>query len=110
MLPTTRYARSGEASIAYQVTGEGALDLLFLPGWISQIEQLWDAPAMRRFLERLAVFNRIILFDRRGTGLSDRLQGEQTVEQDAQDALAVLDAAGSERAALFTYALGGLVG
>jgi class 3 adenylate cyclase/pimeloyl-ACP methyl ester carboxylesterase len=108
--PTTRYARSGEASIAYQVAGEGALDLLFLPGWISQIEQLWDAPAMRRFLERLAVFNRLILFDRRGTGLSDRLQGEQTVEQDAQDALAVLDAAGSERAALFTYALGGLVG
>ncbi len=108
--PTTRYARSGQATIAYQVAGEGALDLLFLPGWISQIEQLWDAPAMRRFLERLAVFNRLILFDRRGTGLSDRLQGEQTVEQDAQDALAVLDAAGSERAALFTYALGGLVG
>jgi class 3 adenylate cyclase len=108
--PTTRYARSGEASIAYQVAGQGALDLLFLPGWISQIEQLWDAPAMRRFLERLAVFNRLILFDRRGTGLSDRLQGEQTVEQDAADALAVLDAAGSERAALFTYALGGLVG
>jgi class 3 adenylate cyclase/esterase/lipase len=110
MVPTTRYARSGDASIAYQVTGEGALDLLFLPGWISQIEQLWAAPAMRRFLERLAVFNRLILFDRRGTGLSDRLQGEQSVEQDAQDALAVLDAAGSERAALFTYALGGLVG
>ncbi len=108
--PTTRYARSGKATIAYQVAGEGALDLLFLPGWISQIEQLWDAPAMRRFLERLAVFNRLILFDRRGTGLSDRLQGEQTVEQDAHDALAVLDAAGSERAALFTYALGGLVG
>ena len=91
MIPTTRYARSGDASIAYQVTGEGALDLLFLPGWISQIEQLWDAPAMRRFLERLAVFNRLILFDRRGTGLSDRLQGEHTVEQDALDALAVLD-------------------
>ncbi len=110
MVPTTRYARSGDASIAYQVTGEGALDLLFLPGWISQIEQLWDAPAMRRFLERLAVFNRLILFDRRGAGLSDRLLRQQSVEQDAQDALAVLDAAGSERAALFTYALGGLVG
>jgi class 3 adenylate cyclase/pimeloyl-ACP methyl ester carboxylesterase len=110
MAPTTRYARSGDASIAYHVTGEGALDLLFLPGWISQIEQLWDAPAMRRFLERLAVFNRLILFDRRGTGLSDRVVDEHTLEQDAQDALAVLDAAGSERAALFTYSTGGLVG
>jgi pimeloyl-ACP methyl ester carboxylesterase len=109
MVPTTRYARSGDASIAYHVTGKGQLDLLFLPGWISQIEQLWDAPAMRRFLERLAVFNRLILFDRRGTGLSDRQLSEQTIEQDAQDALAVLDAAGSERAALFTYSLGGLV-
>jgi pimeloyl-ACP methyl ester carboxylesterase len=110
MAPSTRYAPSGEASIAYQVTGEGALDLLFLPGWISQIEHLWEAPAMRRFLERLAVFNRLILFDRRGTGLSDRTHEEQTLEQDVQDALAVLDAAGSERAALFTYALGGPVG
>ena len=71
MVPTTRYARSGEATIAYQVAGQGPLDLLFLPGWISQIEQLWDTPAVRRFLERLAVFNRLILFDRRGSGLSD---------------------------------------
>ncbi len=110
MAPVTRYARSADASIAYQVAGEGALDLLFLPGWISQVEQLWEAPAMRRFLERLAVFNRLILFDRRGTGLSDRTLQEQTLEQDALDALAVLDAAGSERAALFTYSLGGLVG
>jgi class 3 adenylate cyclase len=110
MAPTTRYARSGEASIAYQITGEGALDLLFLPGWISQIEQLWEAPAVRRFLERLTVFNRLILFDRRGAGLSDRTHEAQTLEQDVQDALAVLDAAGSERAALFTYSLGGPVG
>src|SRR6202167_204269 len=110
MLPTTRYARSGDATIAYQVAGEGTLDLLFLPGWISQIEQLWDAPAMRRFLERLAVFNRLILFDRRGSGLSDSVGEPYTLEQDEQDALAVLDAAGSERAALFTYGLGGPVG
>jgi pimeloyl-ACP methyl ester carboxylesterase len=110
MAPSTRYALSGGASIAYQVTGEGALDLLFLPGWISQVEHLWEAPAMRRFLERLAVFNRLILFDRRGTGLSDRTHEDQTLEQDVQDALAVLDATGSERAALFTYALGGPVG
>ena len=110
MLPTTRYARSGDATIAYQVAGEGTLDLLFLPGWISQIEQLWEASAMRRFLERLAVFNRLILFDRRGSGLSDSAGEPYTLEQEARDALAVLDAAGSERAALFTYGLGGPVG
>jgi class 3 adenylate cyclase/pimeloyl-ACP methyl ester carboxylesterase len=110
MAPVTRYARSGDASIAYQVVGEGPLDLLFLPGWISQIEQLWETPSSRRFLERLSLFNRLILFDQRGTGLSDRLAGQQSTEQSVQDALAVLDAAGSERAALFTYALGGATG
>jgi class 3 adenylate cyclase len=110
MVPATRYARSGDATIAYQVAGEGALDLLFLPGWISQIEQLWEASAVRRFLERLAVFNRLILFDRRGSGLSDSAGEAHTLEQEARDALAVLDAVGSERAALLTYGLGGPVG
>jgi class 3 adenylate cyclase len=110
MAPLTRYARSGEASIAYQVVGDGALDLLFLTGWISQVEQLWELPAVRRLMERLGVFSRLILFDRRGTGLSDSVGGEYTLEQEARDALAVLDAAGSERAALLTYGLGGPVG
>ena len=110
LLPTTRYARSADATIAYQVAGEGPLDLLFLPGWISQIEQLWEAPAIRRFLERLAVFSRLIMFDRRGSGLSDSAAEPLTLEQEAQDALAVLDAVGSERAALLTYGLGGPVG
>ena len=110
MVPTTRYARSGDATIAYQVAGEGALDLLFLPGWISQIEQLWESSAVRRFLERLSVFNRLILFDRRGSGLSDSAGEPHTLEQEARDALAVLDAVGSERAALLTYGLGGPVG
>jgi class 3 adenylate cyclase/pimeloyl-ACP methyl ester carboxylesterase len=109
MAPVTRYARSGEASIAYQVVGDGALDLLFLPGWISQVEQLWEAPAQRRFLERLAAVGRLILFDSRGTGLSDRVLDTFTLEQEAQDVLAVLDAAGSERAALLTYSVGSLV-
>ncbi len=109
-IPATRYASSGNASIAYQVAGEGRLDLLFLPGWISQIEQLWEAPAVRRFLERLTSFGRVILFDSRGTGLSERVLEAYTLEQEAQDAIAVLDAAGSERTALFTYAVGGLVG
>ncbi len=109
MAPVTRYARSGGASIAYQVVGDGSLDLLFLPGWISQVEQLWEAPAQRRFLERLADVGRLILFDSRGTGLSDRVLDAFTLEQEAQDVLAVLDAAGSERAALLTYSVGGLV-
>ncbi len=110
MVPTTRYARSGEATIAYQVTGDAGPDLLFMPGWISQVEQLWESPALRRQLERLAVFSRLILFDRRGSGLSDSVGEPYTLEQEARDALAVLDAAGSERAALFTYGLGGPVG
>ena len=109
--PQTRYVRSGDATIAYQVSGVGGLDMLFLTGWITQIEHLWEEPANRRFLERLSAFGRLIIFDSRGTGLSERLALEQyTVEQEAEDALAVLDAAGSERAAVVTYAQGGLVG
>jgi class 3 adenylate cyclase/esterase/lipase len=109
-VPTTRYARSEGASIAYQVIGEGPLDMLFLSGWLTQLEQLWEAPANRRFLERLATFGRLIMFDGRGTGLSERVLETYTIEQEAQDAIAVLDAAGSERAAVFTYQQGGLVG
>jgi class 3 adenylate cyclase len=108
-VPETRYADSGGASIAYQVAGDGPIDVLFLPGWISQIEQLWEAPAMRRFLERLTSFGRVILFDSRGTGLSERVLDAYTLEQEAADVIAVLDAAQSERTALFTYAAGGLV-
>ncbi|HTW43203.1 MAG TPA: adenylate/guanylate cyclase domain-containing protein [Solirubrobacteraceae bacterium] len=110
MAPSTRYTRSDDASIAYQIVGDGPLDLLFLPGWISQVEQMWELAALRRFLERLASFGRVILFDRRGTGLSERLVGSHSLAQEVRDAIAVLDAAGSERAALFTYLLGGLVG
>jgi class 3 adenylate cyclase/pimeloyl-ACP methyl ester carboxylesterase len=110
MAPTTRYARSGDASIAYQIVGDGPLDVLFLAGWLTQLEQLWEAPANRRFLERLTSFSRLIMFDSRGTGLSERVLEAYTLEQEAHDALAVLDAAGSERAALITYAQGGLVG
>jgi len=106
----TRYAQNAGVSLAYQAIGDGPLDILFLPGWISQIEHLWELPALRRYLERLATFSRVIVFDRRGGGLSDRVLGEYSVEQDAEDALAVLDAAGSERAALLTYSLGGPVG
>lgn len=110
MVPVTRYTRSEGASIAYQVVGEGPLDMLFVTGWLTQLEQLWEAPANRRFLERLATFGRLILFDSRGTGLSERVLETYTIEQEARDAIAVLDAAGSERAAVFTYQQGGLVG
>ncbi len=109
MRPVTRYTRSGESSIAYQVAGDGRLDIMFMTGWVSQVEQLWESAGMRRLLERLAVFGRLILFDRRGTGLSDGAGEPYTLQQEADDALAVLDAVGSERAALFTYGLGGPV-
>jgi class 3 adenylate cyclase len=109
MAPVTRYTRSGGASIAYQVIGDGPLDLVFMTGWISQVEQLWEAAGLRRMMERLSVFARLIMFDRRGTGLSDGVGEPYTLEQEAEDALAVLDAVGSERAALFTYGLGGPV-
>jgi class 3 adenylate cyclase/pimeloyl-ACP methyl ester carboxylesterase len=110
MTPVTRYARSDEASIAYQTIGEGKLDLLFTNGWISQVEQLWESPALRRMFERMAVFSRLILLDRRGTGLSDGAGEPYSLQQEARDVLAVLDAVGSERTALFTYGLGGPVG
>ncbi len=110
MIPETRYTRSGDASIAYQESGDGPLDILFLPGWISQIEQLWEAPGNRRFLERLQSFGRLIMFDTRGTGLSDHGLEVYSLEQDVSDALAVLDAAGSERCAVMTYAGGGMIG
>jgi class 3 adenylate cyclase len=107
---TFRYARSGEASIAYQVIGEGAIDLLILSGWVSQNELAWEFPPYRRFMERLAEFSRVIVLEPRGSGLSDEIGATYTLGQDAQDALAVLDDAGSERAAIYTKWLGGPVG
>ena len=110
MTPTTRYARSGEASLAYQVVGEGDIDLLVLPGWVFTVEHIWEAAPLRRYLERMAEFCRLIIYDRRGSGLSDAIGENHTLEQDVEDALAVLDAAGSERAALYARGLGGPVG
>jgi class 3 adenylate cyclase len=108
--PTTRYARSGEASIAYQVVGAGAIDMLFVPGWAFQVEHIWEAPPLRRYLERTAEITRLIIYDRRGSGLSDAQGERHALEDDVRDALAVLDAAGSERAALYVRGLGGPVG
>jgi pimeloyl-ACP methyl ester carboxylesterase len=109
MVPETRYARSGDLNIAYQVTGEGPRDLVYVPGWVSNIELMWEEPAMAHFLERLASFSRLILFDKRGTGLSDRVSNDElpTLEQRMDDVRAVLEAVGSERAALFGHSEGG---
>jgi pimeloyl-ACP methyl ester carboxylesterase len=109
MTPETRYARSGDVNIAYQVVGEGPLDLVYVPGWVSNIELMWDEPAMARFLERLASFSRLILFDKRGTGLSDRVSNDKlpTLEERMDDVRAVLEEVGSSRAALFGHSEGG---
>jgi class 3 adenylate cyclase len=107
MQPETKYAQSGDVSIAYQVVGTGPLDLLIVPGFISHLEQTWEDPAYSRFLQRLASFSRLILFDKRGTGLSDRIAGIPTLEQRMDDVRAVMDVTGSERAALFGISEGG---
>jgi len=109
MAPQTRYARSGTLHIAYQVIGDGPMDLVFVPGWVSNVEECWDQPGLAAFLERLASFSRLILFDKRGTGLSDRVPDDRlpTLEERMDDVRAVLDAAGSEEAALFGHSEGG---
>ena len=100
-VPTTKYARCGDVHIAYQVVGEGSHDLVLVPGWVSHIEYAWDEPSYAHFLRRLASFTRLILLDRRGTGLSDRVADLPTLEQRMDDVRAVMDAAGSERATLW---------
>src|SRR5207253_3260103 len=107
--PVTRYTKSGDVSIAYQVVGAGSVDLVFVPGWVSHLELAWDDPPHARLYRRLASFSRLILFDKRGTGLSDRVADRDlpTLEQRMDDVRAVMDAAGSKRAALFGFSEGG---
>jgi pimeloyl-ACP methyl ester carboxylesterase len=105
--PTTKYAKSGDVHIAYQVVGDGPNDLVFVPGWVSHVEYAWEDPFFSHFLRRLASFSRLIILDRRGTGLSDRVADLPTLEQRMDDVRAVMDAAGSERAALFGVSEGG---
>jgi class 3 adenylate cyclase len=107
MAPETRYARSGELHIAYQVAGAGEVDLLYVPSWISQIEHYWDEPSVARWFSSLSSFARLIMFDRRGSGLSDPVLRAPTLEEQIDDVVAVLDAAGSERAAVFAQLEGG---
>jgi pimeloyl-ACP methyl ester carboxylesterase/DNA-binding winged helix-turn-helix (wHTH) protein len=108
-IPETMYARSGDVNIAYQVIGDAPLDLVFVMGWVSHLEYFWREPNFARFLMRLASFSRLILFDKRGTGLSDRVPIHQlpTLEQRMDDVRAVMDAVGSERAALCGVSEGG---
>jgi pimeloyl-ACP methyl ester carboxylesterase len=98
--PETRYARSGDIHIAYQVVGDGPIDLVFVMGWVSHLDFFWSEPRFARFLKRLSSFSRLILFDKRGTGLSDRTTDLPTLEQRMDDVRAVMDAVGSRRAAL----------
>jgi len=97
----TKYARSGDVSVAYQVLGEGPIDLVCAPALVSHVEHMWERPAVARFYERLASFSRLIIFDKRGTGASDPVSTIPTLEDRMDDIRAVMDAAGSERAALF---------
>jgi len=102
-----RYAQSGDVSIAYRVTGDGPLDLVLVPGFFSHLEYDWEEPRHAAFLERLASFSRLIRLDKRGTGLSDRQGGIADLETRMDDVRAVMDAVGSERAALLGYYEGG---
>src|SRR5262245_55116924 len=107
MRPETCYAKSGDVSIAYQVVGTGPFDLVVVPGWISNVDFAWEDPLYGDWIRRLAAFSRVILFDKRGTGLSDRDVGDSTLEERMDDLRAVLAAAGSERASVLGFSEGG---
>lgn len=109
MVPVTHYAKSGDVHIAYQVVGQGPVDLVLIHGWISHLEYQWEDPALARFLNRLASFSRLIVFDKRGTGLSDRVAESAlpSLEQRMDDIRAVMDAVGSSRAVIFGISEGG---
>jgi pimeloyl-ACP methyl ester carboxylesterase len=107
MLPRTRYARAGDVHIAYQVVGDGPFDLVFVGGIISHLDLFWEQPHSARFFERLASFSRLIVFDKRGLGISDRPSGWAPLEERMDDLRAVMDAAGSESAAIFGASEGG---
>ena len=106
-LPVTRYALSDDVSIAYQTMGNGPIDLIMVPGLVSHIEFQHEIPGYSAFLQRLSKFARVITFDKRGQGLSDRISGAPSLEQRMDDVRAVMDAVGSTRAALMGFSEGG---
>jgi pimeloyl-ACP methyl ester carboxylesterase len=107
MPPDVQFTQAGTVNIAYQVFGAGPVDLVLVPGWVSNLDTFWEEPSVVRFFDRLGSFSRVILFDKRGTGLSDRVTQSPTLEERMDDVRAVLDAVGSERAALLGYSEGG---
>lgn len=107
--PTTQYTKSGRINIAYQVFGSGSIDLVYIPGWVSNIDWMWACPELVSFLQELGKVCRVILFDKRGTGLSDRVIELSTLEERMDDIRAVMDAIGSEKAVLFGHSEGGCV-
>jgi len=107
VLPQTQYVRTAGVTIAYQALGAGPIDLVVVPGFLSNVEVFWEEPRVARFLQKLASFSRLIVFDKRGTGLSDRMTDAATLEERMDDVRAVMDNIGSRRAALFGYSEGG---
>jgi class 3 adenylate cyclase len=110
-IPETRYVHNGDIAIAYSITGEGPIDLVYVPGYISHVDYVWEGERSARFLRRLSSFSRLLLVDRRGTGLSDRLSPNDLppLEIQMEDLLQVLDAVGSERPALFGFEAGAML-
>ncbi len=106
VLPTTHYAVSGDVNIAYQVMGNGPVDIVMVPGSVSHVEFLHELPGYTAFLRRLSAFARVVIFDKRGQGLSDRISGAPSLEQRMDDVRAVMDDIGSQRAALLGYSEG----
>jgi pimeloyl-ACP methyl ester carboxylesterase len=106
-LPETRYAKSGDVRIAYQITGSGSFDVVWVTGFVSNLDLEWESPPRARFFSRLSAFSRLIRFDKRGTGLSDRVSGVPHLEARMDDVRAVMDAAGCECAALIGASEGG---
>ncbi len=109
MKPSIQYTKSGNINIAYQVFGSGPIDLVYIPGWVSNIDWMWACPELVNFFQELGKVARVILFDKRGTGLSDRVVEISTLEERMEDIKAVMDATGSEKAVLFGHSEGGSV-
>ncbi|MFK8009933.1 MAG: alpha/beta fold hydrolase [Saprospiraceae bacterium] len=109
MKPNTFYTKSGRINIAYQVIGSGEMDMVYIPGWVSNIDLMWSCPELVAFLQTLSKISRVILFDKRGTGLSDRIVEHSTLEERMDDIRAVMDAVDSKKAILFGHSEGGSV-
>src|SRR4051794_35356340 len=110
VLPVTRYAKSGSVSVAYQVIGDGEIDVVLVPGFVSHVEVAWEEPRLARFLTRLASFSRLVMFDKRGTGMSDPIQSPPSMDERMDDIGAVMDKVGSARAAIIGISEGGTLG